>query len=799
MSSVAPDKPLDIEKVEIRLRGTVQGVGFRPTVWRLARDCGLVGEVLNDGAGVLIRAAGSGQALADFMEHLEAQAPPLSRIDALEIRPLAECPDYDDFHIVQSAAGGTHTQVTPDAATCPSCREEVLSPKQRRFRYPFTNCTHCGPRFSIIEGVPYDRSSTTMAGFVMCEDCSDEYGDPSDRRFHAQPIACPRCGPRAWLQRLDGAAASSQPRSAQDACDEVADLLRQGEIVAIRGLGGFHLACDATNEAAVERLRHRKRRYGKPFALMARDLDIIRRYCALGAIERELLESPEAPIVLLTAEGPETLPDAVAPAMHTLGFMLPYTPLHLLILEAMDGPVVMTSGNLSDEPQLTSNEEAGSKLKVIAGHALLHDRDIANRIDDSVIRVMGDEPRLLRRARGYAPSAIALPPGLDDAPDLLAYGGELKSTFCLVKDGAAVLSQHQGDLEEPATFDDYQKNLALYSKLYDHEPALLVADLHPEYLSSKLARDTAASRGLPLREVQHHHAHIASCMAENGVALGSDKVLGVALDGLGYGDDGTFWGGEFLLAGYRGYQRLGTFKPVAMLGGSQAVREPWRNTYAHLMAGIGWDQFSLEFSKLELCDYLGSKPRRTLDQMLETGLNSPLASSCGRLFDAVAAAVGLNRDRALFEGQGAMALEAAIDDRALREQPEANAYRFDIGNLADNGLPFVDPTPMWRGLLDDLAAKTPVPVIAARFHKGLAMIITRMVHQLAKKSASDGGPITAVALSGGCFQNKVLLEEVSKRLSIMGYDVLNQSRVPTNDGGLALGQAVIAAAQHLAR
>ncbi len=783
--------------VGIRVRGTVQGVGFRPTVWRIARECGLTGTVRNDAAGVLIKAAGTADMLDRFISRLRRETPPLSHIDGIDVCREDPGEAWHDFTIVESEGGATCTQIAADAAICDACREEILSPFERRFRYPFTNCTHCGPRLSIIETVPYDRERTTMAPFPLCDECAAEFGDPSDRRFHAQPIACHACGPRASLERLDGKVVSFDQHSMLDDVDAVTSLLQKGEIVAIKGLGGFHLACDATNDEAVSRLRARKRRYGKPFALMARDLDVITRYCSVGKPEAALLQSSEAPIVLLDADGPERLADEVAPGVRTLGFMLPYTPLHVLILRRMDRPVVMTSGNLSDEPQIIDDGEARERLRGVADYALFHDRRIANRVDDSVVRVVGGRPRLLRRARGYAPGAIALPRGFEDAPDLLAFGGELKSTFCLVKDGAAILSQHQGDLEDARTFDDYQANLALYRQMYDHAPSLLVADRHPEYLSTKLALETAAKDALPLVQVQHHHAHIAACLAENGVPLDTPPVLGVALDGVGYGDDGTIWGGEFLLADYAGYERVGTFKPVAMPGGAQAIREPWRNTYAHLMAEMGWVRFAMNFSELELFGFLSDKPRETLDRMIEAGVNSPLASSCGRLFDAVAAAMGLAREHALYEGQGAMELEAIVCRRTMASDSEESAYPFAIPNLPRSGRPYVEPLAMWQAVLGDLILKTPKAVMAARFHKGLAKAIAQMIATLVASRQERGLTIDTVALSGGCFQNAVLAGAVARLLEAQGLRVLQHAHVPANDGGLALGQAAIAAAQSI--
>lgn len=771
------------QTVEIRVRGTVQGVGFRPTVWRLACDEGLVGEVFNDSLGVLIRTTGNSGAISQFLTRLHREAPPLSQIENIETQILAP-QDFETFRITESVGGENRTRVTPDAAICAACRDEVLDPKERRYGYPFANCTHCGPRFSIVNEVPYDRVNTTMAAFPLCASCEREYREPSDRRFHAQPIACADCGPSIWVERFDSGTVSKTP------LNSVIELLNDGAIVAIRGLGGFHLACDATNPEAVQRLRRRKHRYGKPFALMAACVDVIRRYCNLTQADVDLLRSSEAPIVLLPADGPVKLPPGIAPGLNTVGFMLPYTPLHLLIARQIDGPLVMTSGNTSDEPQVTSLDAARIGLRGIADAMLMHDREIANRIDDSVVRIVADRPTVMRRARGYAPSAVPLPPGFESAPDLLAYGGELKATFCVVKDGAAILSQHQGDLEEVSTFEDYQKNLHLYSRIYDHRPRLLVADMHPEYLSAKLARKSAGAGDVPLLEVQHHHAHIASCLVENGVERDVPPVMGIALDGLGYGDDGTIWGGEFLLTGYRGYRRLATFKPVAMVGGAQAIREPWRNTYAHLVAGMGWAKFVEDFSALDLYRYLSAKPLSTIDRMLETGLNVPLASSCGRLFDAVAAAVGLCADHAVFEGQGAMELEALIES-GYPESP----YPFGITQQA-SGLFHLDPIAMWYGLLEDLGKQTPVAQMSARFHYGLARGIRDMVLRL-RDAVEDGPPPDMVALSGGCFQNKILLEELVRLLEADGLRCLRHTKVPANDGGLALGQAAIAAARHI--
>lgn len=781
--------------VEIRVRGRVQGVGFRPTVWRIASRLGLDGDVINDSQGVLIRVRGVSSTIAALVEELRASPPPLAEITAIETGPC-EGELASGFVIVDSEAGArARTEISPDAAMCSACAAEVLDPFLRRFRYPFTNCTDCGPRLSIVRGVPYDRATTTMAPFPLCTVCGAEYREPADRRFHAEATACHVCGPTARLIRFDGRAISFEQHSMLDDVDAALSLIQKGEIVAIKALGGYQLACDATRPEAVALLRQRKRRDAKPFALMARDLDVVRPYATLSDAEEAALTSREAPIVLLAATGPEELPDAIAPGLNTLGFMLPSTPLHLLLLRRMGRPVVMTSGNLSDEPQLIDDAEAAAKLSAVAPYALIHNRDIANRIDDSVVRHMGGKLRVLRRARGYAPASIQLPQGFELAPEILAYGAELKATFCLIKDARAVLSQHQGDLEDALTYDDYRKNLALYRGLFDHRPAALAADLHPEYLSAKLARATARSDNLPLVEVQHHHAHAAACLAENGRALNAEPVLAIVLDGLGYGSDGAIWGGEFLLADYRRFERLGTFKPVAMPGGALAIREPWRNLYAHLMSEMGWPAFAMNFGELDLFAALTAKPLASVDAMIKASVNSPTASSCGRLFDALAAALGICFDRQAYEGEAAARLEAMVSASKLDEEGDDLAYPLPIPNLQGSGLPYIEPLGMWNAVLGDLILKTPAPVIAARFHKGLAKSIAAMALKLARRDEDGARPrFDTVALSGGCFQNKVLFEQVIDRLEGMNFNVLTHSRVPSNDGGVAFGQAVIAAA-----
>ena len=786
----------------IRVRGTVQGVGFRPTVFKLAHHYGITGSVLNDGDGVLIEAFAEQSALADFVQAIEQNSPPLARIEEITHTILSKLPEQipTAFAINKSQGSEAKTNISADAATCAACVEDVFSPFSRRFRYPFTNCTHCGPRLSIVKAIPYDRAMTSMAKFPMCSDCQKEYEDPDDRRFHAQPNACHVCGPRAWLERSDGKAVCIESMTHLDDVDAAATLIQRGEIVAIKGIGGFHLACDASNEKAVAQLRERKLRFHKPFALMARDLDVIKQYCQISEAEEALLKHHGAPIILLeqTDELEQTekkLAPAVAPGQKTLGFMLPYTPLHHLLMKRLNKPIVLTSGNLSDEPQCIDNNEAREQLGKIADFFLLHDREIVNRLDDSVVRAKADGTcEILRRARGYAPSPIKLPPGFESAPETLAMGGELKNTFCLLQDNRAIVSQHMGDLEEAKTYEDYKKNLALYQNCFQFKPTRLAIDFHPEYLASKLGQKMAEENNLALDQIQHHHAHIASCLADNGWPQKAGPVMGVALDGLGYGLDETFWGGEFLLADYGSFERLATFKPVAMLGGAQAIREPWRNTYAHLMAEMGWPRYKMDYEEIELTRFLESKPLAAFNSMLKASSNAPLASSCGRLFDAVAAAMGICRDRTSYEGQAAIEMEALVDQTVLTEESDLLAYPFAIPRLK-TGMPYIEPLAMWQALLGDLTLDTAPGVMAARFHKGLAKAIVAMIDKLCYQEESRW--LSVVALSGGVFQNQLLLKQVRERLLAKGYVVLSHQQVPTNDGGISLGQAVISAAKQI--
>jgi len=777
----------------IRVRGLVQGVGFRPTVWRLARAHGLAGDVCNDGEGVLIRVWPAPEADPDIIDRfcasLRSQCPPLARIDAIERIALDTDLAQPGFSILASSSTRVRTGVVPDAATCDDCGWEVQDPRDRRYRYPFTNCTHCGPRLSIVRAIPYDRANTSMADFPLCPACAAEYGDPADRRFHAQPNACPVCGPRLWLADRDGTELDSGERDAIDAIDLASRYLAAGKIVAIKGIGGFHLACDAANDSVVAELRRRKRRYQKPFALMARDLEIIRRYCRVSDAEANLLNGPAAPIVLLDrlASGPGNLAPEIAPGQGTLGFMLPYSPLHRLLLADWERPLVMTSGNLSEEPQCIENADAMERLGGLADFALLHDRAIVNRADDSVVRMMDGDPRLLRRARGLAPAPIPLPPGFESAPQILAFGGELKNTACLLKDGQAILTQHLGDLEDARTAREYERTLDLYQALFQHRPRVLAVDLHPDYRSTLTGRGRAAREGLLLISVQHHHAHIAAVLADNGWPLDAGPVLGIALDGLGYGPDGTLWGGEFLIADYRHYRRLAWLRPTPMPGGTRAILEPWRNLLAQIEASLGWEAFQALWPTLEVTRRLAERPLGVLRTMLERGLNSPLSSSAGRLCDAVAAALGLSGETITYEGQAAIELEALAVTAMADAGP---GYPFDVS--ASRSCRVLNPAPLWPALFADLEAGTSPGRIAARFHLGLCDALASLAGQIAAEEGVD-----RVALSGGVFQNRLILEGLCERLRASGLSPLTHHRVPANDGGLSLGQAAVAAALSL--
>lgn len=745
----------------------------------MANACQLVGSVRNDADGVLIRVWGHSRDIESFLQRIEQEAPPLANIDTVKCiaRHNAE-PAPESFRILHSKAGRVRTDIAADSATCSDCLREILDSSDRRFGYPFTNCTHCGPRLSIVRAIPYDRANTSMAAFPLCARCQAEYENPADRRFHAQPNACPDCGPQLWLEDSRGRV-TVEP--AGDSIRAAARLLQEGRILAIKGIGGIHLACDASCPEVVERLRQRKGREGKAFALMARDPDMVRRHAHLDDISEQILSSVAAPIVILPSQHEELAP-GIAPGQDTLGFMLPYSPLHHLLMREMTHPVVLTSANSSEEPQCISNTEARKRLAGIADYLLLHDRGIVTRLDDSVVRVIAEQPRLLRRARGYAPQPIPLPAGITAARRVLAMGAELKSTFCLVTEQKAIVSQHLGNLENAATWTEYRKMLEHYQTLYDFRPELIVVDKHPGYLSTQFGKALAAQADIPLLEVQHHHAHIAACMAEHRLDAASPPVLGIVLDGLGYGDDVSIWGAEFLLADYQCCERLASIDPIPLIGGSKAMREPWRNTYAWLNSSLDWEWLCQEFGDLELMHFLQGKPLHNINLMIEKGINSPLASSAGRLFDAVAGALNICREGISFEGQAAIELES-LASRVFQAEA-ASAYTL---NGTRNRLHFKH---LWLELLKDLQNGVSRAAISARFHHGLSQGVALMATKLCQKHN-----VNRVILSGGVFQNKLLLEAVTHLLEERSLQVMSPMQFPANDGGISLGQAVMGAAR----
>lgn len=630
-----------------------------------------------------------------------------------------------------------------------------------------------------------------MAEFPLCEDCRSEYENPEDRRFHAQPVACYACGPKARLRRLDGLPFSLDRFTQLDDVDAAANLIRSGEIVLIKGIGGFHLACDAENPDAVARLRARKGRPHKPLALMARDIEIIERYAYTNEAERRALISKEAPIVLLRRNENVSLPNCIAPGMQRLGFMLPYTPLHHLLLRRWERPIVLTSANLTDAPQIIEEAEAVDTLRRVTDWVLTHDRNIVNRVDDSVAMVAMGELRLLRRARGYAPASLPLPEGFHALPQILALGSELKNTFCLIKDDQAILSQHMGDLGDARVWEEYQSQLVRYGDLFAHEPERIAVDAHPGYHATQLGQEMSEQAGIPLDRVQHHHAHVAAVLGERGVPVDHPPVLALALDGLGYGPDGTLWGGELLYADYRCSQRIGRLLPSALLGGEQAMCEPWRNALAQIFASLGLDTFLREYPTLGITTWLKAQPLTALEDMWRQGTASPLCSSMGRLFDAVAAACFLVPERLSFEGQAAMLLEAAIDPGAM-EAVDEHAYALPV--VADGDLLGLDPRPLWRLLLDDLRSGIDPAVVSARFHAGLARALCSWVEQGFQRVRPAS---RKVVLCGGVFQNATLLEQLLTQLQKRGYEPLAAAQLPANDGGLAYGQALVSAARAL--
>jgi hydrogenase maturation protein HypF len=761
-------------RVLIKVQGIVQGVGFRPFIYQLAFRHALHGWVRNQSDGVEIEIAGPAESVAAFLNDLPSQAPPLARIHHIETAERPYAP-LESFRIIPSLKQETRaTLISPDTCTCADCLRELLDPGDCRHRYPFINCTNCGPRYTIVKDIPYDREKTTMAPFAMCSACREEYEDPLNRRFHAQPNACWECGPQVWLETPKG----EQLAARDEAMRRAVSLLEQGAILAIKGLGGFHLAVDAMNEAAVSRLRGRKIREEKPFAVMFPDIHSIRKRCRVAPKEEALLNSRERPIVILgrlDADSENPIATSVAPRNRTLGAFLPYTPLHnLLFVDASHEALVMTSGNQSDEPIVMRTEEARERLQSFADFFIFHDRDIYMRCDDSVARVLNGRPRLLRRARGHVPAPVFL---RREFPSVLGVGAELKNTVCITRNREAFLSQHIGDLENLETLRSFEHTIEHLQQILQVEPRCIVHDLHPDYLSTQWALER---KDVALLAVQHHHAHVAAVIAEHRL---EGPVLGLALDGTGYGPDGTIWGGELLLVNGLEFQRLGHFRHFQLPGGSTAIKEPWRMAYSCL-----WE-LSGGRPEADFPEFLEKWPegkRKILDQMLRRRINSPLTSSCGRLFDAMAALVGLPSSmRTSYEGQAAIELEQAIE-------PTSTPYRHALQE--ENGVLILDPASLFREAIGDIRRGVPSGIVAGRFHNGIVSLLAD-----AAEKARAMVRIERIALSGGVFQNAYLSERMESELARRGFEVLTHLEVPTNDACIAFGQASLGAEWLLAQ
>jgi hydrogenase maturation protein HypF len=782
MNATARDASPLTAGVEVRVRGTVQGVGFRPFVSRLAEDIGLTGDVRNTSEGVLIRLFGQPERVEGFIRRLREERPSLATIERLD-RQAINGRSPPGFHILESVDTRPGTAIAADAAMCADCRRELFDPTDRRYRYPFLNCAQCGPRYTIQQSIPYDRARTTMRSFPMCNDCLAEYKNPANRRFHAEAMACSACGPSLWLEIPGEPIIQHQ---SEDAIRDALDRLKRGEIIAIKGLGGFHLACRALDHEAIARLRQRKRRPRKPLALMVRDCAAAAAFVELSPAAIKALESVEAPIVLAPLKPDTRLPPAVAPGLDQVGVMLPYTPLHALLFEHQGEPLVMTSGNASGNPQIIDNDDARQGLAAIADAFLMHDRTIARRADDSLAQIVGARIQSLRRARGYAPRPVPLPSGFPvDHPEILAMGGDIKNAVTFAKCGSLTLSPFVGDLEQAKTLEDLQALIDGTIDRLDCKPDIIAIDAHPSYRSSALGKDLAKRGSATPIPIQHHHAHTAACMVEHGLPLDHPPIAAIILDGLGMGERGALWGGEILLADYRSFERIASLKPVPLLGGDKAAYEPWRNLIAQLLVAFG----SVEHWPAPFRQMLDGRPIDLLTDAWRAGVNAPDCTSAGRLFDAVAAALDIASERQDYEGEAAMRLQA-LASTGLRANKQLEGYPFAVSS-DDDGLIQIDPAPLWYVLAEDLAAAASPGDMAAHFHLGLAEALTRVLSRSKRPLSST------VALSGGVCQNALLARFMRENLTDAGFVVLDARALPANDGGLAVGQAAIAIARSI--
>ncbi len=783
------DADSSVQLFRLCYQGCVQGVGFRPVVWRVARSCGLAGQVKNTAGGVEVLLWADEQQCQVFIQQVLALLPPQADIHRLDIEPVSDVQALDQisrqaFFIQPSSSGFQHTRMPADTATCPDCLQELFDPDNRRYRYPFINCTHCGPRYTVIRKLPYDRANTTLAGFPMCSACDDEYQNPEHRRFHAQTNVCPECGPHLWLENSQ--AESVNP---EDTFTFLAQRLRQGEIVALKGLGGFHLCCDARNETAVKCLRQRKGRPAKALALMVADTEAAKAYIKLSSTEADYLSSAQAPILLCRKRSPlfadaavtqqQSLAESIAPDSHELGIMLPYTPIHHLLMQAFGGPLVMTSGNPSGQLQVINNDEARTALVPLADWLLLHDRPIEQRIDDAVVRVVaGKDLQVLRPGRGVAPSYLPLPTGFNPEVPVLALGGDLKNTLCLSGEQGLHMTPFIGDLAAPDAYQAHRQARIALQQECPADIASLACDAHPNYISTRQARSESST---PLAFVHHHHAHMASCLVDNAYPLNGPSVLALCLDGTGYGEDGSLWGGECLLGDYASYRRVGQVRPFPLPGGKQAILQPWRILASQLhQAGMNWADARTVWSCLR------GKPLDTITAMIDKGVNTPITSSMGRLFDAMAAALGCYAEGISYEGQAVIKLEQLAQ---ASDCQDVEPYTLQC-QQNEQGLLQLEAAPFWYQLADDLRASRSRREIAVAFHLGVVRCLLDMVYQLGQKHAFQH-----VVLTGGVMQNRFLSERLEQGIARLGYTPLYHQRVPCNDAGLSVGQTAVALAR----
>jgi len=754
---------MNIERRKIEIRGIVQGVGFRPTVYRLAKKHTLKGFVLNDSKGVTLDIEGSPEGINSFLEELKKNPPPFSNIEAITSKKLTP-KNFREFNIIESEERKEKkTLVSPDIAICKDCKKELLDSKDRRYKYPFINCTNCGPRFTITKGLPYDRKNTTMKKFKMCEKCRTEYTNPENRRFHAQPNACGDCGPHLKLLNGKGKEIKGNP------IDKTIKFLKEGKIVAVKGLGGFHLACNAEDKIAVETLRKRKKRPYKPLALMAKDIPVTSKFVDLSSKEKELLKNPRAPIVLLEKKKNCVLPENIAPNNNYLGFMLPYTPLHVLLLENLE-VLIMSSGNKKDEPIVFDNENAVERLGGIADYFLVHDRDIWIQADDSIARVVNGETLLLRRGRGYAPGPLRSP--VKSKKKIIGFGAHKHNTFSISRDDEIFISHYIGETDNIETIKAFERGIKHFINFFDIPPDIAAVDFHPEYEATKFGKKWAKKNRNPLIEISHYHAHVASCLLDNGV---DEKVIGVTWDGTGYGSDGKIWGGEFLIADLKEYERKAHLKYIPLPGGDMAVKEPWRMGSTYLYKTFGKDFLNLD---IDFVRRLDKRKWEVIKNMINKGVNSPENSSIGRLFDAVSSILGI-RDTATYQGQAAIELEMIVE-KSVRE-----CYKFRIKK--DKNIYILDPKPVIEAIVKDIESGVTKEIISAKFHRGLSGMILEVSNLLREETG-----INIVCLTGGVFQNIVLRKEATAKLQEGKFKVYNHKKIPPNDGGISAGQVAIA-------